>query len=271
MGVPTDDDGMRVDLIEHLLQHHHPRLIYTIPTFHNPTGATMSGHRRRHLLAQAERYGLPIVEDDYIGDLRYGGPREPSLKALDREGNVIHLSTFSKTLMPGPRVGFVLARGPLLGRLVALKRRTDLGTSALIQRALEVDVGEGRWRAHTRRVSRIYRQRRDAMVVALEQYLPCEALWTAPRGGFFVWVRLPAWVSITDLYLAAIEHQVAFAPGPLFFPGTPAYPAFRLSFSQQPPERITEGVQRLGRALREVLSREGPAAVPTTRPVVTAV
>jgi GntR family transcriptional regulator/MocR family aminotransferase len=271
LGVPTDDDGMRVDLIEHLLQHHHPRLIYTIPTFHNPTGATMSGHRRRHLLAQAERYGLPIVEDDYIGDLRYGGPREPSLKALDREGNVIHLSTFSKTLMPGPRVGFVLARGPLLGRLVALKRRTDLGTSALIQRALEVYVGEGRWRAHTRRVSRIYRQRRDAMVVALEQYLPCEALWTAPRGGFFVWVRLPAWVSITDLYLAAIEHQVAFAPGPLFFPGTPAYPAFRLSFSQQPPERITEGVQRLGRALREVLSREGPAAVPTTRPVVTAV
>jgi DNA-binding transcriptional MocR family regulator len=184
---------------------------------------------------------------------------------------VIHVSTFSKTLMPGPRVGFVLARGPLLERLLALKRRTDLGTSALIQRALEVYIGEGRWRAHTRRVSRIYRQRRDAMVAALELYLPREAVWTAPGGGFFVWVRLPDWISITDLYLAAIERKVAFAPGPLFFPGTPAYPAFRLSFSQQPPERITEGVQRLGQALQEVLSRKGLAEEQKARPLVTAV
>ncbi len=271
LGVPIDDEGMRVDLLEHLLQHHHPRLIYTIPTFHNPTGAAMTGSRRRQLLAQAERYGLPIVEDDYIGDLRYDGPREPSLKALDRAGNVIHVSTFSKTLMPGPRVGFVLARGPLLERLVALKRQTDLGTSGLIQRALEVYVGEGRWRAHTRRVSRVYRKRRDVMVAAMARCFPPEAQWTAPRGGFFVWVRLPEWVSITDLYLAAIEHRVAFAPGPLFFPGTPAYPAFRLSFSQQTPERINEGIERLGQALREVLSREPPAAEPTTRRVETAV
>jgi GntR family transcriptional regulator/MocR family aminotransferase len=271
LGVSTDDDGMRVDLLEHLLQHHHPRLIYTIPTFQNPTGATMPGLRRRQLLAQAERHGLPIVEDDYIGDLRYDGPREPSLKALDLEGNVIHVSTFSKTLMPGPRVGFVLARGPLLERLVALKRQTDLGTSGLIQRALEVFVGEGRWRAHTRRVSRVYRERRDAMVKAMAHHFPHVAQWTPPKGGFFVWVRLPAWVSITDLYLAAIEHQVAFAPGPLFFPGKPAYPAFRLSFSQQTPENINEGIQRLGRALQEVLSRECTATASETEPVETAV
>ncbi|MCP4534190.1 MAG: PLP-dependent aminotransferase family protein, partial [Delftia sp.] len=202
VGVPTDDEGLRVDLLEHLLKHHRPRLIYAIPTFHNPTGATLSGSRRRTLLALAERYGVPIVEDDYVSDLRYDGPREPSLRALDRAGNVIHVSTFSKTLMPGPRVGFVLARGPLLERLVALKRRTDLGTSGLIQRALEVYVGEGRWRAHTRRVSRVYRQRRDAMLAAMERCFPPQAEWTPPKGGFFVWVRLPAGVSITDLYLA---------------------------------------------------------------------
>jgi GntR family transcriptional regulator/MocR family aminotransferase len=271
LGIPTDDEGMRVDLLEHLLQHQRPRLIYTIPTFHNPTGATMTGHRRRQLLAQAERYGLPIVEDDYIGDLRYDGPREPSLKALDRSGNVIHVSTFSKTLMPGPRVGFVLAQDPLLERLVALKRQTDLGTSALIQRALEVYVDEGRWRAHTRRVSRVYRRRRDAMVTAMEQHFPREVHWTVPRGGFFVWVRLPEWVSITDLYLTAIEHGVAFAPGPLFFPGPPTYPALRLSFSQQPPERIVEAIQSLGQALREVLFKESPAAESTKRRVMTEV
>jgi GntR family transcriptional regulator/MocR family aminotransferase len=271
LGVPTDDEGMRVDLLEHLLKHHRPRLIYTMPTFHNPTGATLSGRRRRGLLALAERYGLPVVEDDYIGDLRYDGPREPSLRALDEGRNVIHMSTFSKMLMPGPRVGFVLARGPLLARLTALKRQTDLGTSALIQRALEVYVGEGRWRAHTRRVSRIYKQRRDAMVAAMTRYFPAEAEWNSPKGGFFVWVRLPAGVSITDLYLAAIERQVAFAPGPLFFPGTPAYPAFRLSFSQQPPERIVEGIERLGRALREVLQREHPAEPPESRQIEMAV
>jgi GntR family transcriptional regulator/MocR family aminotransferase len=265
LGLPTDDEGLRVDLLEHLLKHHRPRLIYTMPTFHNPTGATLSGRRRRELLALAERYGLPVIEDNYVGDLRYDGPREPSLMALDHAGNVIHIGTFSKAIMPGPRVGFVLARGPLLEQLVALKRQTDLGTSGLIQRALEVYIGEGRWRAHTRRVSRVYRRRRDAMVAAMACHFPPEAEWTTPKGGFFIWVRLPPWVSISELYLAAIKHKVAFAPGSLFFPGTPAYPAFRLSFSQGPPERIAEGIERLGQALREVLSRERPAASPEAR------
>ena len=262
LSVPIDDKGMQVELLEHLLKHHRPRLIYTMPTFHNPTGTTLSGQRRRHLLALAEQYGLPVIEDDYIGGLRYDGPGKPSLKALDRAGNVIHVSTFSKMLMPGPRVGFVLTAGPLLERLIALKRQTDLGTSALIQRALEVYIGEGRWRAHTRRVSRIYRRQRDAMAAAIKRHFPSEVQWTAPQGGFFIWVRLPGRVSITDLYLAAIERQVAFAPGPLFFPGKPAYPALRLSFSQVPPERIAAGIERLGDALREVLSRERAVEAP---------
>jgi len=162
-------------------------------------------------------------------------------------------------LMPGPRVGYVLARGPLLERLVDLKRQTDLGTSGLIQRALEVYIGEGRWRAHTRRVSRVYRGRRDAMAAAMQQHFPPQAQWSTPKGGFFVWVRLPDGVSMPDLYLAALERGVAFAPGPLFFPGPPAYPALRLSFAGHPAERITEGIQRLSEALREVLGRERSA------------
>lgn len=271
LGIPIDEEGMRVDLLEHLLKHQRPRLIYTIPTFHNPTGATMSGQRRRRLLALAEQYGLSLLEDDYAGGLRYDGPQEPSLRALDHGRNVIHVSTFSKMLMPGPRVGFVLARGPLLERLIALKHQTDLGTSGLIQRALEVYIGEGRWRAHTRRVSRIYRARRDAMLLALEKYFPPEAQWSTPKGGFFVWVRLPPEISIADLYLAAIERRVAFAPSSLFFPDTLAYPAMRLSFSQQPPERILEGIERLGEVLRETLKRRRQAEPPEPRQIDTAV
>jgi GntR family transcriptional regulator/MocR family aminotransferase len=255
LGIPLDDEGMRVDLLERLVKSQPVQLVYTIPTFHNPTGTTMSGKRRRALLALAQRYSLPILEDDYIGGLRYEGAYEPSLKAMDREGNIIHISTYSKMLMPGPRIGFVLTQDPLLERLVMLKHQIDIGASDLIQRTLEAYIGEGRWRAHTRRVSRIYRQRRDAMVAAMEEFFPPQAQWTTPKGGFFIWVRLPEEVSIHDLYLSALEHGVAFAPGPMFFPGEPLYPAFRLSFSQRTEEQIHEGIRRLGEVLRETLGR----------------
>lgn len=256
LGVPVDEEGMRVDLLEHLLKQHPAQLIYTIPTFHNPTGTTMSGHRRRALLALASRFSLPVVEDDYIGGLRYDGPNEPSLKAMDQTGNVIHISTYSKMLMPGPRIGFVLTQDPLLERLVALKHQIDIGASNLIQRTLEAYIGDGRWRAHTRRVSRLYQKRRDAMVNAMQRHFPPEAQWSVPKGGFFVWVRLPDQIAVIDLYQTAIEHQVAFAPGPMFFPGEPAYPAFRLSFSQHSEEKIEEGIARLGQVLYQAIGQE---------------
>jgi GntR family transcriptional regulator / MocR family aminotransferase len=256
LGVPIDEEGIRIDLLEHLLRQQTAQLIYTIPTFQNPSGTTMSGRRRRALLALAERYSLPIAEDDYIGGLRYEGPHEPSLKAMDPGGNVIHISTFSKMLMPGPRIGFVLSENPLLERLVELKHQIDLGASDLIQRALEAYIGDGRWRAHTRQVSRIYHKRRDAMVAALEKYCPPQAQWNIPKGGFFIWVRLPDGISIRELYLAAIGAGVAFAPGPMFFPGEPAYPAFRLSFSQRTEEQIDEGIRRLGKVLFAAFGQE---------------
>lgn len=263
LGIPMDEEGMRVDLLERLIKSQPAQLIYTMPTFHNPTGITMSGRRRRALLALAERYSLPIVEDDYIGGLRYEGAQEPSLKAMDSGGNVIHVSTYSKMLMPGPRIGFVLTQDPLLERLVALKHQIDIGASDLIQRTLEAYIGDGRWRAHTRRVSRIYHRRRDVMVEALEEFFPQQAQWTVPKGGFFIWVRLPEWISILDLYRKAVERGAAFAPGPMFFPGEPAYPAFRLSFSQRSEEQIREGIRSLGEALQEMIMA-GPNQISKT-------
>jgi GntR family transcriptional regulator/MocR family aminotransferase len=130
VGIPTDENGMQVEKLERLLQQHHPRLIYTIPNFHNPTGVCMSGQRRRQLLALADSYNIPILEDDFVGDLRYEGRGQPTLKALDASGSVIYVSTFSKMLMPGLRVGFLVAHGPIYDMLVEFKRSNDVATSS---------------------------------------------------------------------------------------------------------------------------------------------
>jgi GntR family transcriptional regulator/MocR family aminotransferase len=153
IGAPVDESGLQVEKLEKLLQQHHPGLLYTIPNFHNPTGACMSVQRRRQLIALADRYNVPILEDDFVGDLRYEGRAQPALKSLDPGGRVLYVSTFSKMLMPGLRVGFLVAEGPFYDSLVRYKRVNDLTTSNLHQRALEAYVTVGRYQSHLRRTS----------------------------------------------------------------------------------------------------------------------
>lgn len=252
IGAPLDEAGMQVEGIEPLLQQHHPRLIYTIPNFQNPSGACLSGLRRRQLLALAERYNIPIVEDDFAGDLRFEGRAQPAIKALDRGGRVIYVGTFSKMLMPGLRVGYLLANGPVLERLARQKRVLDLSTNPLMQRALERYVTLGRYQAHLRRSIRLYRARRDAMLAALRRYLP-GATVAPPQGGLFVWLKLPAGVSSLDLLPLALEEGVEFAPGTRFF-ADPAEgePYLRLNFAARSPAEIDLGVRRLGAALQRL-------------------
>jgi GntR family transcriptional regulator/MocR family aminotransferase len=253
VGVPTDEHGMQVEQLEPLLQKHHPRLIYTIPNFHNPTGSCMSGQRRRQLVGLADRYNVPVLEDDFVGDLRYEGRAQPALKALDPGGRVIYTSTFSKMLMPGLRVGFVVAEGPFHERLVERKRVSDLATSNLIQRALESYVTVGRYQAHLRRTRRVYGRRRDCMLQAIDRFLPSGVHVTSPQGGLFIWLRLPEGVSSTELLPLACEQGVAFAPGPSFFPRQNDGRSFaRLSFVAQPPEDIEIGITRLGWAIEKL-------------------
>lgn len=262
LGVPMDEQGMQVEKAEEILRTARPRLIYTIPTFHNPTGTCLSGPRRRQLIALADRYNVPILEDDYVGDLRYDGHAQPALKALDHGGRVIYVSTFSKMLMPGLRVGFLLAAGPVYEQLLMSKRVTDLATSSLMQRALEAYITVGRYQAHLRRACQVYRRRRDAMLAALSRYLPAEARCLPPQGGLFIWLQLPAGLSANELYPLALEEGVAFVPGALFFPGERAQPYLRLTFAMHPPEIIEEGMRRLGRAVERLLAhREKPTAV----------
>lgn len=257
VGIPVDAHGMQVEALEKLLQQHHPKLIYTIPNFHNPTGTCLSGARRRQLIVLADRYNIPILEDDFVGDLRYEGRTQPALKALDPGGRVIYVSTFSKILMPGLRVGFLVAEGPVYGSLVNFKRVNDLATSALVQRALEAYVTVGRYQAHLRRSCQIFHKRRDAMISAIQRYLPAEVRFDPPQGGLFIWLQLPQHVSSEELLPLAWEEGVDFAPGTAFFPdGLDGQNWLRLNFVAQAPDQIQEGMRRLGRAMERLIATQ---------------
>ncbi|WP_147822377.1 PLP-dependent aminotransferase family protein [Salidesulfovibrio onnuriiensis] len=250
--VPMDEDGMRVGRLESLFREHSPKLIYTIPNFQNPTGACMSGARRRRLVALAERNGVPIFEDDYVGDLRYEGHAQPALKSLDCCGNVFYASSFSKMLMPGLRVGYLVAEGPAHDMLTEIKRLHVQSTSSLLQRAVHEYVSVGRYAAYLRKSRQVYRARRDAMLEALEWHLP--GVTAAPcSGGLACWMRLPHGVSSTGLRARARREGVDFAPGPILFPEPGKGDSFmRLNFAAFGREIIDEGMQRLGRALHDL-------------------
>jgi len=246
VGVPVDGEGMRVELVEALLQQHHPKLIYTIPNFQNPTGMSLSAARRRQLVALADRYNIPLLEDDFVGDLRYEGRTQAALKTLDPGGRVIHIGTFSKMLMPGLRIGYLIAEGPVLERLVALKIASDLSTAPLMQRTLEAYVSVGNYQRHLRRSCRLYRQRRDAMLTAVRHHLPAVHV-DPPQGGLFVWLRLPEGASSVDLLARGRVAGVEFAPGTRFFvKPSDGERYLRLNFATRTPTEITEGVRRLG-------------------------
>ena len=259
VGAPMDGSGLQVEKLESLLQQHHPKLLYTIPNFHNPTGTCMSVQRRRQLIALSDRYNVPILEDDYVGDLRYEGRALPALKSIDPGGRVIYVSTFSKMLMPGLRVGFLVAEGPFLDSLVRYKRVNDLTTSNLHQRALEAYVTVGRYQSHLRRTALIYRKRRDALLHAVNRHLPAAVTLVPPQGGLFAWMRLPDDLSAERLLPLACKEGVAFLPGGIFFPQSQDGCHFlRLNFVSQPSEDTEEGIKRLGKAIKrmELLARK---------------
>jgi DNA-binding transcriptional MocR family regulator len=270
VGVPVDEHGMVVDALEPILMAQQPRFIYTIPVFHNPTGACLSAERRAALLALSERYHVPIVEDDIYATLCYEGAPPPALQADDHHGLVLTVGSFSKSLLPGIRIGYVAAAPEYIHQLVASKQADDLCSPPLLQRALALFIQHGRLATHMRRVLPQYRARRDAMLDAMARCFPSNLSWTVPRGGFSTWVTLPAGISTTDLYLAAIEQNVAFALGDVFFAGPAPYPAMRLSFSAQSPELIEETVEVLGRLLSTHLHRRvfAPSLVKDYVPLV---
>jgi DNA-binding transcriptional MocR family regulator len=270
IGIPVDPDGMRTDLLEAVLERRRPKLIYTLPTFQNPSGTTMSLERRHHLLELAYRYQVPIIEDDPYSELRYDGEPLPSLKALDERGHVLYLSTFSKVLFPGMRIGFLVAPRTVIRQLVLAKQAIDLHSNSLGQYLLERFISEGFYEPYLSELRAAYRDRRDSMAAALTAG-SCEGLlWSSPAGGFYFWCRLPDGVEQTQLLNRASESRVAYLPGWSCFSGEVSDPYARLNFSYPAADRIGEGVARFLDAVRQA-SRLGAAALETetaTPPVV---
>lgn len=260
--VPMDDDGLMTDALEAALRGG-PKFIYALPNFQNPTGVTMSLERRRELVRLADHYGVPILEDDPYGQLRYEGEHLPSIVAVDSEyrsgngkpytGNVMYMSTFSKTLAPGLRLGWVTGPTDVIERLVQAKQGADLHTSTFTQMvAYEVAHG-GFLDEHVKVIRRVYRERRDAMLAAMREFFPEGTTWTHPRGGLFLWVRFPEWLDAADVLRESVKEGVAFLAGaPFFFDRTNANTA-RFNFSNADPERIREGVRRIGVVLQRMI------------------
>jgi 2-aminoadipate transaminase len=255
VGVPIDEHGMRLDAFETAIALHQPRLLYTIPTFHNPTGISMSAERKAAVLEIAQRHNLLILEDDIYGLLCYNDSSPLPLKAHDTAGLVIYLSSFSKVLMPGLRLGMLAAAPHWVERLIAAKRLADLHSPQLLQHALAEYLARGHFAAHLRKVKELYAQRRDAMATSLQRHFPAEVSWIKPEGGLCFWIKLPAPLRSGDLYLKAIERGVAFTPGRAFFPQQSTQSYMRLSFAAHAPDIIERGIATLGEVLHEQLAR----------------
>jgi len=268
--VPVDDEGMRVDLVEKELEKGCPKFIYVLPNFQNPAGVTLSEERRERLVVLADECGVPLIEDDPYGELRYEGDHIPPLVVLDErhlskssqanaegffEGNVIYISTFSKTLAPGLRLGWVVAPVEVVSRLGQAKQGADLHTSSLTQMLTYEIVASGFLDGHVREIRKVYRERRDVMLEAMEEYFPEGVRWTRPQGGLFLWVTVPEEIDTAELLEEAVEEKVAFVPGFAFYADGRGQNTMRFNFSSAQPEMIREGIKRLGKVIEKRLEK----------------
>ncbi|MFN7986298.1 MAG: PLP-dependent aminotransferase family protein [Thermoanaerobaculia bacterium] len=270
LGVPVDAEGMRTDLLEGLLSRQRPRLIYTLPTFQNPSGCVLGAARRQRLLELAWLHQVPVLEDDSYSDLRYEGDPIPSLKALDPYGHVIHLSSFSKVLFPGLRLGWIAGPRPLVRQLALAKQTVDLHSGTLGQWIVEGFLTSGRFAKHLSKTRAAYRRRRDVLLEALAAEKVPGLSWNRPEGGFYAWCHLPEDVRPAALLAHAASERVAYLPGAASFAEEPPANTIRLNFTFAPEEQLREGARRLGRALRAAQAepRRGQHAVVGTPPIV---
>ncbi|MGZ6694047.1 MAG: aminotransferase-like domain-containing protein [Solirubrobacteraceae bacterium] len=254
--IAMDDAGMKVDELEATLDRleregRTPKFIYTIPTFQNPGGVTMSLPRRRRLVEVARERELLVLEDNPYGLLRYEGDALPTLRSLDGGDFVIYLGTFSKILSPGVRLGWAVAPAPVLEKMNMGKQASDLCSSSLSQLFVARYFTEGRWEAYLDSLRALYRRRRDVMLEALAEHLPPEATWTRPQGGLFLWATLPDYLDTTDMLARALSRNVAFVPGRAAYLDGRGAASMRLNFSGVDDDDIREGVRRIGEVVRE--------------------
>lgn len=273
VSVPIDADGICVDKRFEEALRSGPKFMYILPNFQNPAGVTLSLERRSRLVQIADHYGIPIVEDDPYGDLRFEGDHIPPLIVLDAQlqasrhetrngqefllGDVIYLGTFSKTLAPGLRIGWMVAPKAVIKRCVMAKQGADLHTSPLTQMIAYEVAKDGFIDEHKYLIRQVYRERRDVMLAAMEKNFPGHVHWTHPQGGLFLWVTLPKELEATAVLEKAIKNKVAFVPGLAFYPDAESgggHNTCRFNFSNAQPAQIEEGIRRLGEVLAEAVA-----------------
>jgi 2-aminoadipate transaminase len=260
--IDMDSDGMRVDLMEETLDRleregKRPKFIYTVPSFQNPAGVTMSLPRRKRLVEVANEREILVLEDNPYGMLRYEGEPQTTLRSLDGGVYVMYLGTFSKILSPGIRLGWIVAPGPVLDKLNLGKQAADLCTSTLSQLMVSSYFAQVRWQDYVESLTEIYRARRDTMLDALERHFPEQAEWTRPAGGLFIWVTLPEFIDTTDLLARALQANVAFVPGEGAYMDGRGRSSMRLNFSGVDEDEIREGVRRIGEIVQEQVELYG--------------
>ena len=260
--IEIDADGMRIDLLEERLAQlerdgRRPKFIYTVPSFQNPAGVTMSLERRQRLVELAAEREILVLEDNPYGLLRYEGQPLPPLHALDGGVYVMYLGTFSKILSPGIRLGWVVAPVPVLEKINLGKQAADLCTSTLSQLMVQAYFEQARWHDYVESLTEIYRDRRDTMLDALAEFFPPEAEWTRPAGGLFIWATLPDFIDTTDLLARALRENVAFVPGEAAYLDGRGRNAMRLNFSASDEDAIREGIRRIGKVVQEQVALYG--------------
>ena len=254
VSVPMDDDGMKMDALEEALKAHpETALVYTVPNFQNPTGRTMPAERRKKFAELAAKYDVPVLEDNPYGDIRFAGEHVPSVKSFDHAGKVFYMSTFSKILAPGFRLGWLVADPKVIEKLTVLKQSADLHTDNLVQYVVTEFFKENDVDAHVKEISDLYGKRKQLMIDGIKKYFPKDVKYTDPEGGMFLWVEVPGVTDTVELFKQCLEHNVAFVPGDPFFAGKPQPGTFRLNYSNMQEDQIEVGLKRLGEALSQAL------------------
>lgn len=254
--VEMDEDGMKMDALEEALKANpNTKLIYTVPNFQNPTGRTMTEERRKQLAELAEKYDVYVLEDNPYGEIRFAGQHVPAVKSFDKSGHVLYMSTFSKTLAPGFRLGWLVADKNVVNKLTVLKQSADLHTDNLAQFAVAQFFADNDVDAHVKEISALYGKRKDLMLEGIKKYFPEGVKYTDPEGGMFLWVEVPGVNDTVELFKECLEHDVAFVPGDPFFAGEVQPGAFRLNYSNMKEDQIEVGLKRLGAALTAAVNK----------------
>lgn len=256
--IPMNDEGIDLQSLRRNLERLrrtgiYPKFLYTVPTFQNPSGETMSLEHRKELIKIASEYDFLIIEDDPYSDLIFEGKPIPSIKSFDTKGRVVYISTFSKILAPGFRIGWMVAPREILEKLILAKQATDLCTNVFSQYVAYKYVNGGYLDEQVEKISKMYKRKRDIMLKELKNHLPKEVKWTMPEGGMFIWLTLPRSINTSTMFRKALNKKIAYVVGDAFFPDGGNYNSMRLNFSYSDDETIKEGVRRLTEVIKEEL------------------